>query len=122
MSTDTLAPPTPAKRGRKPKATPAPAMPAGPTPADFRRAAVQIKQLGDPTRLRVVYILGDGEKNVGEICGMLESSQPAVSHHLALLRHGGIIEPRRQGKNNYYALTDKGATLLRAVDALIPGA
>ena len=36
-------------------------------------------------------------------------SQPAVSHHLALLRHGGIIAPRRQGKNNFYSLTETGS-------------
>jgi len=38
----------------------------------------------------------------------VKQSQPATSHHLALLRHGGIIAPRRQGKNNSYALTDAG--------------
>ena len=49
----------------------------------------------------------------------LSQSQPAVSHHLALLRHGGIIAPRRQGKNNFYSLTDTGADLAHVVKNLI---
>ena len=46
-------------------------------------------------------------------------SQPAVSHHLALLRHGGLIAPRRQGKNNYYALTEAGTQLMQVVRTMI---
>ncbi len=49
----------------------------------------------------------------------LSQSQPAVSHHLALLRHGGIIAPRRQGKNNFYSLTETGTDLARVVNNLI---
>jgi DNA-binding transcriptional ArsR family regulator len=45
-------------------------------------------------------------------------SQPSVSHHLCLLRHGRLIEPRRKGKNNYYALTDRGRSLVRAIEAI----
>jgi ArsR family transcriptional regulator, zinc-responsive transcriptional repressor len=41
-------------------------------------------------------------------------SQPAVSN-LALLRHGGIVERRRQGKNNFYTLTDTGYRLSKIV-------
>jgi ArsR family transcriptional regulator, zinc-responsive transcriptional repressor len=53
------------------------------------------------------------------LCAQLSQSQPAVSHHLALLRHGGIIAPRRQGKNNFYSLTDTGAALADVVKGLI---
>jgi hypothetical protein len=38
---------------------------------------------------------------------------------LALLRHGGIIAPRRQGKNNFYSLTDTGGDLASVVKNLI---
>src|SRR5215212_9298484 len=61
-----------------------------------QRAAVLLKHVSDPTRLRVILMLAEGEKHVGALSGELEQSQPAVSHHLALLRHGGIIAPRRQ--------------------------
>jgi DNA-binding transcriptional ArsR family regulator len=85
-----------------------------------QRAAMLLKQASDPTRLQVILMLADGEQHVGAICEQLNMSQPAVSHHLALLRHGSIIAPRRQGKNNFYGLTDAGeglATVVREIMA-----
>ncbi len=84
-----------------------------------RRASILLKHVSDPTRLQVILILADGERHVGALCAQLSQSQPAVSHHLALLRHGGIIAPRRQGKNNFYSLTDTGTDLARVVKHLI---
>jgi DNA-binding transcriptional ArsR family regulator len=84
-----------------------------------RRASILLKHVSDPTRLQVILILADGERHVGALCEQLGQSQPAVSHHLALLRHGGIIAPRRQGKNNFYSLTDTGADLAEVVKNLI---
>ena len=69
-----------------------------------KKASILMKQVSDPTRLQVVLMLSEGEMHVGALCEHLHQSQPAVSHHLALLRHGGIIAPRRHGKNNYYSL------------------
>jgi len=84
-----------------------------------RRASILLKHVSDPTRLQVILILADGERHVGALCAQLSQSQPAVSHHLALLRHGGIIAPRRQGKNNFYSLTETGSDLARVVKNLI---
>jgi DNA-binding transcriptional ArsR family regulator len=84
-----------------------------------RRASILLKHVSDPTRLQVIMILAQGERHVGALCSQLSQSQPAVSHHLALLRHGGIIAPRRQGKNNFYSLTDTGSDLARVVKTLI---
>jgi DNA-binding transcriptional ArsR family regulator len=84
-----------------------------------RRASILLKHVSDPTRLQVILILAQGERHVGALCAQLSQSQPAVSHHLALLRHGGIIAPRRQGKNNFYSLTESGADLARVVTNLI---
>jgi len=84
-----------------------------------RRASILLKHVSDPTRLQVILILAEGERHVGALCDQLSQSQPAVSHHLALLRHGGIIAPRRQGKNNFYSLTDTGADLAAVVKNLI---
>lgn len=84
-----------------------------------KRASILLKHVSDPTRLQVILILADGEQHVGALCSQLSQSQPAVSHHLALLRHGGIIAPRRQGKNNFYSLTETGTELARVVQALI---
>jgi DNA-binding transcriptional ArsR family regulator len=84
-----------------------------------QRAAILLKQVSDPTRLQVILMLSEGEKHVGALCESLGQSQPAVSHHLALLRHGSIIAPRRQGKNNFYALTDAGEQLASIVKTII---
>ncbi len=84
-----------------------------------QRAAVLLKQVSDPTRLQVIAMLAEGERHVGGLCAELGQSQPAVSHHLALLRHGGIIAPRRQGKNNFYSLTDTGEKLARIVKGMV---
>lgn len=84
-----------------------------------QRASILLKHVSDPTRLQVILILAEGEQHVGALCEHLSQSQPAVSHHLALLRHGGIIAPRRQGKNNFYSLTEKGENLAQVVKSLI---
>jgi DNA-binding transcriptional ArsR family regulator len=85
-----------------------------------QRAAILLKQVSDPTRLQVILMLSDGEKHVGALCEDLSQSQPAVSHHLALLRHGSLIAPRRQGKNNFYGLTETGEELAKVVKAIMP--
>jgi DNA-binding transcriptional ArsR family regulator len=85
----------------------------------FQRAANLLKQVGDPTRLQVITLLSEREHHVGALCDQFNMSQPAVSHHLALLRHGGIVERRRQGKNNVYTLTDTGYRLSKIVKGVI---
>jgi ArsR family transcriptional regulator len=66
------------------------------------------KLLADETRLRILYYLVQkDELNVRTLCRLLRQSQPAVSHHLALLRVAGIIECRRDGKHNFYHLVPK---------------
>jgi DNA-binding transcriptional ArsR family regulator len=77
----------------------------------IQRAAILLKQVSDPTRIQVVTLLSERERHVGGLCEKLTQSQPAVSHHLALLRHGGIIDRRRQGQNSFYSLTETGYRL-----------
>lgn len=84
-----------------------------------QEVCILLKQASDPTRLQVILLLAESERHVGSLCDELTQSQPAVSHHLALLRHGGVIIPRRQGKNNYYGLSETGIRLSRIVKELI---
>ncbi len=64
--------------------------------------------LSDETRLRILYFLvQQDELNVRSLCNLLRQSQPAVSHHLALLRVAGVIQCRRDGKHNFYHLVPK---------------
>lgn len=63
------------------------------------------KLLSDDTRLRILYYLTQREElHVRALCDLLDESQPAVSHHLALLRAAGLIGRRREGKHNFYGL------------------
>jgi DNA-binding transcriptional ArsR family regulator len=84
-----------------------------------QKTAMLLKQVSDPTRLQVILLLSQGELHVGALSTELKQSQPAISHHLALLRHGGIIAPRRQGKNNFYGLTEAGGLLSTVVKSLM---
>lgn len=84
-----------------------------------KEASILLKHVSEPTRLHVVLMLGQGERHVGAICEVLDQSQPATSHHLALLRHGGIIAPRREGKNNFYGLTERGERLASIVRTML---
>ena len=66
------------------------------------------KLLADETRVRILYFLmQQDEINVRTLCELLGQSQPAVSHHLALLRNAGILLCRRDGKHNFYRLVPK---------------
>jgi DNA-binding transcriptional ArsR family regulator len=63
------------------------------------------RMLSDGRRLKILLELArGGEMNVTAICRLLGQSQPAVSHHLALLKAAGLITLRREGKHNYYSV------------------
>jgi ArsR family transcriptional regulator len=63
------------------------------------------KLLADKSRLKIVLALAqDGELHVSALCDLLQQSQPAVSHHLTLMRMVGLVGYRRDGKHNYYHL------------------
>ncbi len=70
------------------------------------RELVQVfRLLSDETRLRILfYLVRNQELHVTDLCDRLGQSQPAVSHHLALLRVSGLIEARREGKHNFYSV------------------
>lgn len=71
----------------------------------IRDLAQVFKLLSDETRLRILVFLARHEElHVTALCERLGQSQPAVSHHLALLRVSGLIESRREGKHNYYSV------------------
>src|SRR5512135_2028455 len=79
-----------------------------------RELAQVFKLLSDETRLRILFYLAqNNELHVTDLCNKLGQSQPAVSHHLALLRVSGLIESRREGKHNFYSVrTDHFGELL----------
>jgi ArsR family transcriptional regulator, lead/cadmium/zinc/bismuth-responsive transcriptional repressor len=62
--------------------------------------------LSDPTRLRMISILLDGERNVGELASQLEMTESAVSHQLRGLRQLRLVRSRKDGRQVFYALDD----------------
>lgn len=62
--------------------------------------------LSDPTRLRIISVLLDGEMNVGDLAGQLAMTESAVSHQLRGLRHMKLVRSRKNGRQVYYALDD----------------
>lgn len=76
--------------------------------------------LADPTRVRLLELLLDGERNVGELVATLGLQQGRVSSHLACLRWCGFVAARRAGKYVYYSLADeRGITLLRLAHGML---
>ena len=73
---------------------------------DFRTELAHLcKMMADSNRLRIIfYLMREEELNVTEFCNRLDQSQPAVSHHLALLKQAGILKVRREGKHNFYSV------------------
>lgn len=58
--------------------------------------------LSDKTRVKILLLLTQGERNVSSLCEELRLPQPTVSHHLGLLRSKNLITNRRNGKQVFY--------------------
>ena len=65
------------------------------------------KVFGDSTRIKILYDLFEGEKNVTEICQDLEMNQSAISHQLKILRTARLVSGKRVGKSILYFLADE---------------
>jgi DNA-binding transcriptional ArsR family regulator len=62
--------------------------------------------IGDPKRLRLLYLLAEHPSNVTELTEALGAAQPTVSHHLRILRERGLVTAEREGTSIYYSLSD----------------
>jgi DNA-binding transcriptional ArsR family regulator len=72
--------------------------------------------VGDPKRLRLLYLVAEEPRNVTHLTEALDVSQPTVSHHLRILRERGLVTTERDGTSIYYALAD--ARILQAMEML----
>ena len=72
----------------------------------FSAVADVFKQLSDPVRVRIFWLLSHREECVINIAAMMDMSSPAVSHHLKSLLDSGLIMSRRDGKEVYYKASD----------------
>jgi DNA-binding transcriptional ArsR family regulator len=69
--------------------------------------------LGDPTRRAIFERLADRPCAVGELAGQLPVSRPAVSQHLKVLKHAGLVVDRPVGTRRIYQVDPDGLTALR---------
>lgn len=65
------------------------------------------KVFGDPTRLKILYLLDEGEANVNTISSSLGISSSVASQHLKLLRVARLVRWRKDGKSVIYSLNDE---------------
>ena len=92
-----------------------------PKTGNFQILADMFKLLGDGSRIRIFWILCHCEECVINISAMMDMSSPAVSHHLKVLKSGGLIVSRREGKEVYYKAADTEQTglLHRMIETLL---
>ena len=69
-------------------------------------AAALVKALANKQRLMILCLLVERERSVGELNGLLDLSQSALSQHLAVLREENLVSTRRDGQTIHYALVD----------------
>jgi DNA-binding transcriptional ArsR family regulator len=80
-------------------------LPDAPLEADL--LAKYFRVLGDRTRLRILELVAEGERSVGELVELLSEPQPKVSNHLACLRWCGFVTARREHRMVHYRLADE---------------
>jgi ArsR family transcriptional regulator len=86
----------------------------------FSVKAAYLSGLSHPLRLQILDQLRTRERPVGEIAQILNTAQPTISKHLALLRQQGIVSTRQSGVSVYYRLTDREVlAVLKLVSAIL---
>lgn len=73
----------------------------------FALLAQTFQALGDSSRIQIVWSLSLGELCVTDLTLALAMSQPAVSHHLRILRQLRLVKVRRDGRTSFYSLDDE---------------
>lgn len=75
-------------------------------PLQADHCAEMLKALGEPMRLRIVDVLRNGPRNVGELSDELGAEVVTVSHHLGVLFHAGLVDREKQGRFVIYRLRE----------------
>ena len=78
-------------------------------------AALRFRALGDETRLRLLEILVDSERTVGDLVDQTGLGQSLVSHHLRTLRDAGLVVTRRDGRWIFYDIAEGAMASVRNV-------
>lgn len=79
-----------------------------------------LKAIAQPTRLKILYFLRDGEKCACKIIPQMKEDQSSISRHLINLKNAGILESRKEGVSVYYKIKDKRVfSILGLVDDIL---
>jgi ArsR family transcriptional regulator len=78
----------------------------GDTPPIYRLKAEFFRLLGHPARVRILELLRDGERSVGDLQAALGLDSSGTSQHLTAMRRQGLLESRRVGTSVYYSVKD----------------
>jgi DNA-binding transcriptional ArsR family regulator len=81
-----------------------------PDATDVELLAKYFRGFGDPMRLRILALVAEQERSVGELVEALGQPQPKVSNHLACLRWCGFVTAERRGKRVFYRVSDPRVT------------
>lgn len=85
---------------------------SGPPPAAAQQQPIYavkaefFRVLGHPARVRILELLRDGERSVGELQAELHLDSSGTSQHLGVLRRLGVLESRREGTSVFYRVRD----------------
>lgn len=91
-----------------------------PSEEQVTRAAETFRMLSDPTRVKVLWALLQGETSVACLAELAQVAPTVVSQHLAKLRLAGLVKTRREGAFVYYSPADQD--ILRVLSQALTGA
>jgi DNA-binding transcriptional ArsR family regulator len=84
----------------------------GLSPEALEKVATYFQALSEPTRLRILNLLRDGERNVGELAQLTGYTGANVSRHLSFLTQQGLVGRESRGTAVYYRIADESVYAL----------
>jgi DNA-binding transcriptional ArsR family regulator len=91
-----------------------------PSDAEIEVAVTALRMLADGTRLRLMWLLRDGEHDVSSLVAAVGAARPAVSQHLSKLLLAGLVKTRRAGRHVFYSA--RGGHVRRLVTEVLHAA
>ncbi len=74
---------------------------------EFNTLLEFFKAMGNESRLKIIGLLANGERTVGELAATLKLTEPTVSQHLSMLKHVGLVEVRPDGNHRRYSFNNQ---------------
>lgn len=82
-----------------------------------------MRALADPTRQRILRVIGAGEVRASDVAAQFDSARPTISRHLRVLREAGLVRVRAVGRERYYAIEPRplreAAARVQALDDML---